>query len=165
MIGADRLGLVRPAFIDMSEGPVDQLIGACLMIKRAEFEALGGFDPRFFLYFEEVDLLRRLKDRGAFALFWPRIRAIHAGHGSSSGVTGLRLKYWLTSRLIYAVKTYGRVWGLLIALASVLIEPVPRVFALAVSGRAGQIWGALAAHAGYAIRVPVILTFGRWPKQ
>jgi N-acetylglucosaminyl-diphospho-decaprenol L-rhamnosyltransferase len=42
-----------------------QPAGACLMCRRADFEAVGGFDERFFYWFEDVDLVRRLSRRGA----------------------------------------------------------------------------------------------------
>ena len=41
-----------------------QPAGACLMCRRADFEAAGGFDEGFFYWFEDVDLVRRLRDRG-----------------------------------------------------------------------------------------------------
>lgn len=41
-----------------------QPAGACLMCRRSAFEAIGGFGEGFFYWFEEVDLLRRLHERG-----------------------------------------------------------------------------------------------------
>jgi GT2 family glycosyltransferase len=41
-----------------------QPAGACLMVRRADFEAVGGFDEGFFYWFEDVDLVRRLAERG-----------------------------------------------------------------------------------------------------
>ena len=43
---------------------VDQVIGAFFLIRRHVFEALGGFDERFFVYYEEVDLSLRARQRG-----------------------------------------------------------------------------------------------------
>jgi N-acetylglucosaminyl-diphospho-decaprenol L-rhamnosyltransferase len=42
-----------------------QPAGACLMCRRVDFEAIGGFDERFYYWFEDVDLVRRLSARGA----------------------------------------------------------------------------------------------------
>lgn len=41
-----------------------QPAGACLLIRRTDFEAIGGFDERFFYWFEDVDLVQRLRTRG-----------------------------------------------------------------------------------------------------
>ena len=41
-----------------------QPAGACLLIRRADFEAVGGFDDEFFYWFEDIDIIRRLQGRG-----------------------------------------------------------------------------------------------------
>jgi GT2 family glycosyltransferase len=45
-------------------GPVGAVEGACMMARRSALEAVGGFDERFFLFFEELDLARRFGERG-----------------------------------------------------------------------------------------------------
>ncbi|HEX8004634.1 MAG TPA: glycosyltransferase family 2 protein [Mycobacteriales bacterium] len=45
-------------------GPVATVEGACMMARRAALEAVGGFDQRFFLFFEELDLARRFAAKG-----------------------------------------------------------------------------------------------------
>ncbi len=42
----------------------DQPAGACLLVRRADFDAVGGFDERFWFWYEDVDLARRLSARG-----------------------------------------------------------------------------------------------------
>jgi N-acetylglucosaminyl-diphospho-decaprenol L-rhamnosyltransferase len=46
---------------------VDQPAGSCLACRRADFEAVGGFDEGFYYWYEDVDLLRRLRERGRIA--------------------------------------------------------------------------------------------------
>jgi N-acetylglucosaminyl-diphospho-decaprenol L-rhamnosyltransferase len=46
---------------------VDQPAGSCLCCRRADFETVGGFDEGFFYWYEDVDLVRRLRDRGRIA--------------------------------------------------------------------------------------------------
>jgi len=56
---------------------VDWVTGACLFIPRRAFDALGGFDERYFLYYEETDLCRRARRRGWKTVYDPRIVCEH----------------------------------------------------------------------------------------
>lgn len=58
---------------------VDWVSGACMMIRRSAFEAVGGMDERFFLYWEDADLCRRLRTAGHRTMFVPTVSAVHAG--------------------------------------------------------------------------------------
>ncbi len=157
ILGLDRIGLITPAFISAHKGRVDQVMGAALMIRRSVFDQLGGFDPGYFLYFEEVDLLRRLANAGFQTHYAPEITAHHAGHGSSGAIKSRRLELWLNSRLIYTRRHLGLSAAIMLACASLIIEPFTRLTALAVSGRMGEIAGALAGHLRYSLNVPAIL--------
>ena len=44
-----------------------QPAGACLLVRRVDFEEIGGFEERFFYWFEDVDLVQRLRARGKLA--------------------------------------------------------------------------------------------------
>ena len=56
---------------------VDWVSGACLLTRRSLLYRLGGFDPRFFLYMEDVDLCRRIREAGYRVRFEPSIHALH----------------------------------------------------------------------------------------
>lgn len=58
---------------------------ACLLLRRSAFEGVGGFDPSFFLYFEDVDLCLRLRRAGWRLAFVPGARAVHVSGGSGGG--------------------------------------------------------------------------------
>src|SRR4051794_17826288 len=77
--------LRHPADEERSQ-TVDQPAGAALMVRRAAFEAIGGWDPGYSFWFEDVDLSRRLADRGE-ALFVPRATFEHLG-GATVGRWG-----------------------------------------------------------------------------
>ncbi|HLC94573.1 MAG TPA: glycosyltransferase family 2 protein [Patescibacteria group bacterium] len=49
---------------DVTQNELDGLTAACLLIKKAVFSSIGGFDERFFAYLEDVDLFLKLKRRG-----------------------------------------------------------------------------------------------------
>ena len=63
---------------------VDQLMGSCLLLRRAALEQVGLLDEGFFLYFEEVDLCWRLKRAGWRVLFVSEASLTHVGGQSSS---------------------------------------------------------------------------------
>lgn len=57
--------------------PVDWLMGSALAIRREAFEAVGPFDERFFMYFEDVDWCRRCWEAGFEVHYVPQAQAIH----------------------------------------------------------------------------------------
>ena len=63
---------------------VEVVSGACILIRRAVFEALGGFDQRFFMYSEDLDLCHRTRRAGWQCLYVPDAVIVHHGGGSSS---------------------------------------------------------------------------------
>ncbi len=57
--------------------PVDWVTGCCLLVRRACLQDLGGLDRRFFLYYEDVDLCRRARERGWSVWYEPRLGVVH----------------------------------------------------------------------------------------
>ena len=57
--------------------------GAVLAIRRAAFDAVGGFDPAYFMYFEDADLCYRLHAAGWETHFTPHTTAVHIGGAST----------------------------------------------------------------------------------
>lgn len=69
-----------------ADGIVPFVVGACLLVRRTRFEALGGFDERFWLYGEEADLCYRARRLGWSVRFVAHATARHVG-GASGAVT------------------------------------------------------------------------------
>jgi GT2 family glycosyltransferase len=64
---------------------VDWVSGACMLVRRAAFDEVGGFDGRYFLYWEDADLCRRLRARGHEIRYVPTATAVHrVGHSSKT---------------------------------------------------------------------------------
>jgi GT2 family glycosyltransferase len=62
---------------------VDWVSGACMMVRRAAFDRIGGMDEGFFLYWEDADFCRRLEGAGWRTAYWPAVSVLHTGSGSS----------------------------------------------------------------------------------
>jgi len=89
------------------EREVDWVSGACLLIRREAFDAVSGFDERFFLYEEDADLCRRVRGAGSTVLFSPSAEARHAlGRSMAQAPERARLEYQ-RSHLLYYRKHCG----------------------------------------------------------
>ncbi len=71
-------GLGRGAGTGRGPVVVPCLSGACLLVERELFQAVGGFDERFFLYHEDWDLCLRARSAGRLCLLVPSVTAVHA---------------------------------------------------------------------------------------
>ncbi|MFO6446933.1 glycosyltransferase family 2 protein [Erythrobacter sp. NE805] len=80
---------------------VDVLCGGFAMIARSAWDALGGFDPSFLLYSEEIDLFARLKRIGGEVWLTPEVRIIH-DVGSGNSQSAARMRFLYTGLMHYA---------------------------------------------------------------
>jgi len=69
--------------------PVEVISGACIMIKRSIFECVSGFDERYFMYSEDLDLCYRVRQAGFDCLFVPDAQIVHHGGGSSASARSM----------------------------------------------------------------------------
>lgn len=84
---------------------VDAVSGCFLLIDRGLLDRLGGFDPQFFMYSEEIDLCRRARELGAQPTVCTQAKLIHAG---SATVTSLnKLRFLHGSKLKYFSKHWS----------------------------------------------------------
>ena len=102
-------------------GPVGWVAGAAVMIRFEALLKIGFFDPAYFLYFEEVDLMRRAASNGWQTWYIPEARVAHfegAATGVRSGVSQVprRPDYWYRSWAHYFRISRGRVGSAILAL-------------------------------------------------
>lgn len=70
----------------------DWVGGMCMLFARGKFEMLGGFDQRYFLYYEDVDICGRLRLLGYEVVLCPKAKVIH--HAQRSSHTSFRYLRW-----------------------------------------------------------------------
>jgi len=126
---------------------VEQVIGAFLLVRRSLFDRLGGFDERFFVYFEEVDLSARARALGYGTFYLGDVQAYHRGGGVSERVKDHRLFYSLRSRILYAYKHFGWWSATGVTVATLLVEPVARLTLAASRGSLEELWATIRAYA------------------
>lgn len=118
---------------------VDQVIGAFFLVHRALHFDLGGFDERFFVYFEEVDFSYRASKLGYQSVYLADVQAFHKGGGVSEQVKAHRLFYSLRSRILYAHKHFAMSAAFSIAIATLIVEPMTRLAFLCLGGRLSEV--------------------------
>jgi len=114
---------------------VDQVMGSFVLIKRSVFNSINGFDERFFVYFEDMDLAKRLNKQGLISFYFNDVSIIHTGCGASESVKDIRLFYSLSSRIKYGRKHLGKLEALMILIITIFPEPVSRILYAAFAYR------------------------------
>lgn len=80
---------------------VDWVSGACMLVRRRALEAVGGFDERYFLYWEDADLCRRLRAAGWSVRYVPAARVRHAGGVSARSAGSAAARAFHESAFLY----------------------------------------------------------------
>ena len=88
---------------------VDWLSGCCLLVERDFFESINGFDDSYFLYFEDVDLCRKAREKNKNVIYYPLTEIIHNAQYESKKSKGIirsilfnkASRYHIISWLIY----------------------------------------------------------------
>jgi GT2 family glycosyltransferase len=86
---------------------VPLMSGACMIVRREAIDRSGGFDPRFFLYFEDYDWTMRLRELTQTA-YVPSVRVVH--HGGGAARKGLQHTRWFVASGIRFFSKHGWKW-------------------------------------------------------
>jgi N-acetylglucosaminyl-diphospho-decaprenol L-rhamnosyltransferase len=87
--------------------PVDWVVGACLLVRRQAYEQVGGLDEGFFMYSEELDWCKRVKEVGWKVVYLPTATVVHHKGKSSEQVVPARHIYFQSSKVRYFRKHHG----------------------------------------------------------
>lgn len=160
----NRLLRVPPSTVSLDEaGSVPWVTGAAVMFRTAALEQTGLFDDGFFLYFEETELLHRLRRHGWDIWHEPAARVVHHG-GVATQIrdpeTGLPLRrrtpaYWYESRRRFFTLCRGPGYALMSGLAYLAGRVVGKLRSLA--GRKQDSAGLRASRD--------LIRFGLWPTR
>lgn len=109
--------------------PIQTISGAAMMTDRESFEALGGFDERYFLHVEDIDICRRTWEKGGSVYIVPEAHIMH--YGSTSAVPRIKVEWEKLKGFIYYFWNYKP--GILSKILTILASPF---MTLAIMGRA-----------------------------
>lgn len=137
--------------------PVDHVIGAFYLIRRPIFSELQGFDERFFVYLEDLDLSLRARQRGWLSIYLADVQAGHHGGGTSSQIPARRLFLALRSRLLYSFKHFRFSEATAVMFVTLLAEPFIRLGLAILERSLSRTRVTVAAFARLWLDVPFIV--------
>jgi len=114
---------------------VNEVMGAFFFCRKSVLDRVGGFDERFFVYYEELDLSYRIIKNGGNIFYDADNEIYHKGNGISDQVKAKRLFYSLRSRIKYSFKNDNKVNAVILFLLTMFVEPFSRLLYLIVKGR------------------------------
>lgn len=129
---------LRTDRFDINELPDHEhgwLQGSCLLLRIDALRDVGGFDERFFLFYEDVDLSRRLVRAGWGLGVCPEATIVHHGHATvlKPGIAEVTPKQGLRSRYLYFCKHLG-------PRRAALLSAVGRSVMLARAAKTSVVW-------------------------
>jgi len=92
------------------EQDVDQVMGACFLIRKELIDEIGGLDEQYFIWFEEVDYCRTAKERGWRVRYIPSASVIHHGGSSFAQVFSIKKQRMFNRSLIAYFKKWHPGW-------------------------------------------------------
>jgi GT2 family glycosyltransferase len=81
--------------------PADWVSGTAMFVRHDFFAAVSGFDENFFMYFEDMDLCKRLKAAGGRIRYFPHFEVLHMEGGSYSDKTKQKNDYYSSQELYF----------------------------------------------------------------
>ena len=106
---------------DINYNTTDYIIGADIFIRSSVFRELGGFDPSFFMYYEETDLFKRMSNARYKISIIPYTSIIHlVGYSSKNIISYNKYKMLHTSKMLYYRKHHTYLYCICVKLIIIL---------------------------------------------
>jgi len=110
-----------PEFYDHDHQQVDWVSGAFLMTRRDLWNSIGGLDERYFMYVEDADYCKQVRNAGFEVAYLPTVKVIHYEGGGKAWVGQNALTRTVNSYRIFLEKHYGPVTALI---TSIFLSPI-----------------------------------------
>lgn len=138
-----RLGIWGMEALRSQSKPIDveAIPGACMMMRRSDFSRVGCFDPRYFMYCEDMDLCFSIRKRGLRILYVPDAVVLHhGGRSANQQVNKFSLVMMREALMSYLLKNSGvmTAWFYRLALAMSAIVRIIVLFILRAAGWPSQ---------------------------
>ncbi|MEZ4179908.1 MAG: glycosyltransferase [Candidatus Doudnabacteria bacterium] len=98
------------------ESELEACSGAYMIMPRKIYEITGGFDPDYFMYAEDLDLCKLVRDAGYKVWYYPKTKCIHYKGKSSGKVAAFALFHFHDTMWIYYKKHYQNKYSWLMSL-------------------------------------------------
>lgn len=101
-----RFGRYNMTFLDENQiAEVDSVVGACMMVRRSAIDQAGLMDDRFWMYGEDLDWAKRIKDLGWKVVYYPVVTVLHVKRASSRQNRRAQIEFY-RAMLIFYYKHY-----------------------------------------------------------
>lgn len=140
--------------------PVDHVMGAFYLIRRSLFEQLDGFDERFFVYLEDLDLSRRAAAAGAGSFYLADSTIFHRGGGTSRQIAARALFYGFESKVRYGFKHFGFAGKIATALDAYAVMPLALGTLALLRRKPRTAWNVVRAWAMLMRHTPAMIRLG-----
>jgi N-acetylglucosaminyl-diphospho-decaprenol L-rhamnosyltransferase len=112
----NNLGCPKSRSFWISQEPVrvDWVSAGAMMLRKEDFLEIGGFDENFFMYFEDMDLSKRMRGTGKKIIYYPKLTIFHHSGKSYSGDNLAQKRHYYASQECYFKKHRNVLEGLII---------------------------------------------------
>lgn len=97
----------QPSALTAGPEEVEFLTGACMMMRTAAANDVGGFDRDYFMYWEDVEISCKLRRRGLRIIWLPWVRVEHLGGQSSGGGRSPLRKFFMACNAVRYLRAHG----------------------------------------------------------
>lgn len=106
---------------------VDHIMGSYMLIRKNVIDIKGFMDKDYFVYWEDIDLSKRIYNKGFKSFYNNSYSILHEGGASGDKIAAIRLFYSISARRVYWAKHLGTPSKFILTLFSLTTEPLMRI--------------------------------------